>query len=62
MEPLNREHARSTAHHRHAPQKVPEPRPAGWGRLGLAALLGLVAGTVLFPTPARGREDTRPGP
>ncbi|KQP72247.1 hypothetical protein [Methylobacterium sp. Leaf112] len=35
-------------------------KPAGWGRLGLAALLGLVAGTVLFPTAAKGRERVPP--
>ena len=33
-----------------------EPRPVAWGRLGLAALLGCLAGTLLFPTPARGKS------
>ncbi|MCJ2083938.1 hypothetical protein [Methylobacterium sp. J-090] len=33
-----------------------EPRPMGWGRLGLTALLGFLAGTLLLPTPARGRS------
>jgi hypothetical protein len=29
-----------------------------WGRLGLAAILGLVAGTILCPTPAKGWTST----
>jgi len=39
--------------------QAPRKTPGGWGRLGLASVLGLVAGTILFPTPAKGRDKGR---
>lgn len=43
------------------PDVTTPDRKVGWGRLGLATVLGLVAGTVLFPRPAMGRRSVRQG-
>jgi hypothetical protein len=47
---------------RPAPVREPATAESRWLRLGLAGLLGVAAGTMLFPTRAQGRTETRRQP